>query len=130
MKNIKVWMVALSIPFIITACGESKSKKKTTDKTEKPTETIFVPEFNADSAFAFIEKQVSFGARVPNTDAHKKCAVWLSETLKRYTSNVIVQNAKLRTSDNTTLDASNIIASFNPDNQSRILLCAHWDTRP
>lgn len=130
MKNIKVWMVALVLPFIIIACGDSKTKKKTADETEKPVESIIVPEFNEDSAFYFIEKQVSFGPRVPNTEAHKKCEVWLTENLKRYTSNVIVQNAKLRTSDNTTLDASNIIASFNPENQSRILLCAHWDTRP
>ena len=130
MKNIKVWMVALVLPFIIIACGDSKTKKKTTDGTVKPVESVFVPEFNADSAFYFIEKQVSFGPRVPNTEAHKECAAWLTETLKRYTSNVIVQNAKLKTSDNTTLDASNIIASFNPENPSRILLCAHWDTRP
>lgn len=123
-------MVALALPFIITACGDSKMKKKATDGTEKPVESIFVPEFNADSAFYFIEKQVSFGPRVPNSEAHKECAAWLTETLKRYTSNVIVQNAKLKTSDNTTLDASNIIASFNTENQSRILLCAHWDTRP
>lgn len=130
MKNIKLWMLALAIPFIITACGESKTTKKTPDETERPAESIFVPEFNADSAFAFIEKQVSFGPRVPNTEAHNECAMWLTETLKRYTSHVIVQNAKLRTSENKTLDASNIIASFNPDNPSRILLCAHWDTRP
>ena len=130
MKNIRLWMAALVLPFIITACGDSKSTKKTLDETEKPAESIFVPEFNSDSAYAFVDKQVSFGPRVPNTEAHKKCEQWLTQTLKRYTSHVIVQNAKLKTADNKTLDASNIIASFNPDNKSRILLCAHWDSRP
>ena len=32
--------------------------------------------------------------------------------------------------DNTILKARNIIGSFNPDNRRRVLLCAHWDSRP
>jgi len=28
------------------------------------------------------------------------------------------------------LESTNIIASFYPDNKTRVLLCAHWDTRP
>lgn len=130
MKNYQIWVAVLILPFMITACGESQKKDKTTDKTDKTAESIFVPEFNSDSAYLFVEKQVSFGPRVPNTEAHKECATWLTETLKRYSTNVIVQKAKLRTSDNKTLDASNIIASFNPESPSRILLCAHWDSRP
>jgi hypothetical protein len=89
-----------------------------------------VPGFNADSAYFYIEKQVAFGPRVPNTAAHKACAVWLENTLKRFTAEVVVQQTRLKASDGTLLDSRNIIASFNPEDKSRVLLCAHWDSRP
>jgi Zn-dependent M28 family amino/carboxypeptidase len=129
MRNNQFWMAMLAIPFVMSACGETKKNKPDTKVTEKK-ESIFVPDFNADSAYAYVEKQVSFGPRVPNTEAHKQCATWLTQTLNRFTQTVIVQNAKLKTSDGKTLDAIYIIASFNPENKSRILLCAHWDSRP
>ena len=44
---------------------------------------IPVPDFNADSAFFFVKKQVDFGPRVPNSPAHKKCAAWFVQEFKR-----------------------------------------------
>lgn len=37
---------------------------------------------------------------------------------------------KVTTLDKKVLNISNIIGSFNPNATKRILLCAHWDTRP
>ena len=129
MKN-SIKLLLLSAAVTLISCGEGR-KVKTTDKdTQSPETNVFVPEFNRDSAYAYIEKQVAFGPRVPNTQAHKACAEWLSATLQRFTSHVTVQQARLKASDGTMLDAKNIIASFNPENSSRILLCAHWDSRP
>ncbi len=42
------------------------------------------PVFNADSAYHFIEKQVAFGPRVPNTTAHKACGDFLIGQLETY----------------------------------------------
>src|SRR5512137_922773 len=88
------------------------------------------PEFDPASAFAFVKKQVEFGPRVPGTPAHAACADWYVKTLKQWTPAVIVQEFKARAFDGRPLDGKNIIASFDPDKKDRILLCAHWDSRP
>jgi hypothetical protein len=87
-------------------------------------------EFDAASAYGFVKKQVEFGPRVPGTPAHAACADWFAATLRRWTPDVVVQEFKAKAFDGRPLDGKNIIASFNPAAQDRILLCAHWDSRP
>ena len=41
-----------------------------------------------------------------------------------------MQSARIRAWDGTVLNIRNFIGSFQPENNRRILLCAHWDTRP
>ncbi|HAQ64888.1 MAG TPA: glutamine cyclotransferase [Bacteroidales bacterium] len=99
--------------------------------SEKAVESLTpVPVFSADSAMKYVVQQIAFGPRVPNTRANVECANWLESTLKRYTPDVIVQPFKARAFDGTVLNGRNIIASFNPEAKTRILLCAHWDSRP
>ena len=86
--------------------------------------------FDAASAYDFIKKQVEFGPRVPNTPAHAACAEWFVRTLKQWTPDVVVQTFQARAFDGTALNGKNIIASFNVEASDRILLCAHWDSRP
>ena len=86
--------------------------------------------FNADSAFLFIENQLAFGPRVPNSIGHKKCAQWIVRKLKSYGAKVTEQKADLMAYDGKVLKSVNIIASFNPKAKKRLFLCAHWDTRP
>ncbi|MDP2423628.1 MAG: M28 family peptidase [Bacteroidales bacterium] len=89
-----------------------------------------VPDFDEDSAYHFVDRQVSFGPRVPNTLTHTACANYLEATLGRFTPRMVVQDARVRAFNGTVLNIKNIIGSFNPENKSRILLCAHWDSRP
>lgn len=86
--------------------------------------------FNADSAFNYLAKQVSFGPRVPNSEAHRQTGDWLVSELKRHGLKVTEQNAKLKAFDGTILNARNIFGQTNPDKKERILLLAHWDCRP
>ena len=88
------------------------------------------PEFDAASAYAFVKAQVDFGPRVPGTPAHAACADWLVKTLKQWTPDVSVQAFKARAYDGRPLDGKNIVASFEPGLKDRLLLCAHWDSRP
>lgn len=91
---------------------------------------VNVPVFSSDSAYHFVEQQVNFGPRVPNSSAHKACADYLVNTLESFGAVVVEQKVKLRAFNGDILDANNIIASFNPGVKQRILLFAHWDTRP
>ncbi|MCX6570978.1 MAG: M28 family peptidase [Candidatus Aminicenantes bacterium] len=86
--------------------------------------------FDASSAYGFVKKQVEFGPRVPNTPAHAACADWLVKTLKQWTPDVVVQAFQAKAYDGRVLDGKNIVASFNAEAKDRILLCAHWDSRP
>lgn len=118
----KMKYAPLVLLFVVFSCGKNSEKPATT--------TIDVPKFNADSAYAFVQKQVDFGPRVPNTEAHAKTAVYLEGKLKSYGAQVTVQSFKAPTIDGTIVDLKNIIASFQPQKQKRILLASHWDTRP
>ncbi|MDE6753745.1 MAG: M28 family peptidase [Muribaculaceae bacterium] len=115
----------------LAACG-SYGKNSTTAANEVAATPASAKEvaFNADSAYAFVKRQVDFGPRVPNTPAHKECGDWLISQLERHGGEVTVQNPSLKAFDGTILNARNIFAQFNPDAEKRILLLAHWDCRP
>ncbi|GHU64107.1 glutamine cyclotransferase [Bacteroidia bacterium] len=91
---------------------------------------VSVPVFNADSAYQYTANQVAFGPRVPNTLAHIACGNYLSGELKRFGAEVIEQETTLKLRDNTPIQIKNIIGSFHLENKNRILLFAHWDSRP
>jgi hypothetical protein len=90
---------------------------------------VQVPDFNPANAFAYIEKQVSFGPRKPNTPAHEACGAWLVDTLKGLGATVIEQNTQIKAYTGELLNVKNIIAQYNPEATNRFMLCAHWDTR-
>jgi glutaminyl-peptide cyclotransferase len=88
------------------------------------------PDINADSAYAFVQKQVDFGPRVPGTTGHTACADWMVATLKGFGATVIEQTATVTAFNGQKLPMRNIIASWNGQNKERVLLLAHYDTRP
>ena len=88
------------------------------------------PAFNADSAYVFTQVQCNFGPRAMNTEAHDRCGEWIIHKFKQYGCKVKSQKADLRGYDGTILHSRNIMASYKPELTTRILLCAHWDTRP
>jgi hypothetical protein len=125
-KYISILLVALTV--LLFACKSGKKPEQ--PESGETIEEISAAPFSADSAYVFIAKQASFGPRVPNTAEHRKCGLWLENTLKRFTTDVTVQSFKTTAYNGTSLDLKNIIASFNPQATSRVLLCAHWDSRP
>ena len=93
--------------------------------------TIERPAFQADSAYHYIEKQMSFGPRVPNSAAHMHCAVWLIEQLRACGAEVELQKGQMPDYRGEMQQIYNIIGHFGTASSSpRILLGAHYDTRP
>ncbi|MEO1434208.1 MAG: M28 family peptidase, partial [Bacteroidota bacterium] len=128
LHNVKYnWCLLLMTMCLLTACQQASKEDKKDDNP--PTTALSIPTFNADSAFAFVEKQVSFGPRVVNTEAHVNCGDWLAGKFREFGANVIEQRAELTAYTGETLNARNIIASYAPDKKRRVLLCAHWDSR-
>lgn len=119
--------------FLLALCSSCQSGKTSVDaplKNEEAAYNQISPDFNADSAYFFVERQVDFGPRTPNSAAHHECGEYLVEKLKEFGANVIEQKAILTTYDGIALNSRNIIGVYNPEQKKRVLLFAHWDSRP
>ncbi len=114
---------------MLWACGCKKSTPVVSSDTEADY-TQVSPAFDADSAYHYVQQQVDFGARIPNSPAHKACGDYLVAQLKTFGAAVSEQKTILTAYDGTKINARNIIGSFLPDKQERVLLFAHWDSRP
>lgn len=112
--------------FTVQSCGNSKKAAVETNVSMQPVGPVFV----ADSAYAYCEAQCAFGPRVMNSDAHDRCGEWIAGKFRAFGMTVQTQNANLKGYDGTMLRSTNIIASYKPEMTDRILLCAHWDSRP
>ena len=133
--RVKIFHFSLLIIFclVVVSCGSDSEKQPDQSNSltsEVKKKSVPTPQFQADSAYAYIAKQVAFGPRVPGTDAHANCAIYLEEKLKSFGYDVMVQSGTVQTFDGKKYLLKNIIASINPTAQKRNLLCSHWDTRP
>jgi len=113
--------------FLITIISCNSKQEKTTVK--QPKIKIEVPNFNSDSAYFFVERQVSFGPRVISSKAWDQCSKYLTNKLESYGAKVIVQQAPITTYDQKKHTLRNIIGSYSPEKNNRIALFAHWDSR-
>ena len=113
----------------MTACG-STGNTTTAATQEDTTATESRPAFDGNAALAMTQQQCDFGPRVPGTPAHAKCADWLMQTLRASCDTVLLQTGTVQTARSGKLGIKNIIGVINPDAERRLLLLAHWDTRP
>ena len=122
-KSTTYLFLSLAFTLLFTACGKGSSDTK----------TVTHPAFSADSAYAYIQAQMDFGPRVPNSAAHAQCALWLSEQLKACGAEVSFQIGEMTDYRGHQQQVCNIIAHFSVPqyaNRPHILLGAHYDTRP
>ncbi len=127
-KTIKL-LGCVALAYMMLTAASCK-KKNEVIVTSNDIVTPVGPQFNPDSAYAYCAVQCEFGPRIMNSDAHEKCGKWIAEKFKQMGCDVELQNAALTGYDGTMYNATNIIARSNPDATRRILLCAHWDSRP
>ena len=116
----------LCLAGFLCGCGTTKKQVE-----QQPLVNI---QFNADSAYQFCAAQCDFGPRTMNSEAHERCAQWISQKFQQYGYTVELQKADLKGYDGTILKSTNIIASSQPSALNsqlpKVLICAHWDSRP
>ncbi|HUE77214.1 MAG TPA: M28 family peptidase [Longimicrobiales bacterium] len=95
-----------------------------------PAEERAAPDFRADTAFALLERQVSFGPRVPGTAGHAAQLEWMIAYLRVRADTVVLQPFTHTGPEGERLEMTNVFARFQPERPDRVLLLAHWDTRP
>lgn len=136
LKNNRILGLLLALLVLFAGCGDDKKnggkKPVTTNGGEEIPKPVMrtAPQFNADTAFAFIEKQLSFGPRIPNSSGHVKCGDWIVAKFKSYGAEVTEQKVNLTAHDGAVFRSRNIIASYNPEAATRVIVSCHWDSRP
>jgi len=89
------------------------------------------PEFSGERAYSDLLMQCAFGPRVANTESHAKAGEFLYNSLKETTDLCRIQRFTVYDSiAGLRRNMFNIIASYYPGRERRIMLCAHWDSRP
>jgi len=83
--------------------------------------------FDGGNAFEYLLTQTRMGPRNPGSKGHSDCRNYLIGELSRLADTVLVQDFELPGFPG---KLTNIIGRFDPVSESRLLLCAHWDTRP
>lgn len=129
--SIKRWLL-FGLMATLAACNNHSpnSSSSESESNKESTFTQTAPNFNADSAYNFVARQVAFGPRIPGTKAQANCAAWLIEKMQEFADTVYIQNTDVVVPGGKRVPCTNIIGSFNPASKQRILLVAHWDTRP
>ena len=118
---------------MVTACGHGAASSTDNETSTEAVATTTASErqtFDGNGALDLTRQQCNFGPRVPGTQAHAKCADWLISTLKQSCDTVILQTGTVQTATEGKIGIKNIIGVINPDASQRLLLLAHWDTRP
>ena len=108
--------VAVAIAAVVVGCGEEAAPGRGA--------------FDAALADSLVGRQVAFGARVPGTEAHAQALEWMTGYLRERADSVTLVPFAHITQQGDTLRLSNVWATFAPEASSRILLTAHWDSRP
>ncbi len=86
--------------------------------------------FNSNKAFDLVLEQCSFGPRYPSSPGHEKCKNFIIDNLSQYSRDIIIDSHKIKDPlTNDSVNIYNIFHRFNPEEEKRILLIAHWDTR-
>ncbi|TKJ41112.1 hypothetical protein CEE37_05440 [candidate division LCP-89 bacterium B3_LCP] len=88
-------------------------------------------EFDETRAWSYLLGQCELGPRPPGSKAHQKCLEYLQSELTKFCDTVHLQAfmGENRASGEV-YNLHNIIGKLGPIRSRRVLLCAHWDTRP
>jgi glutaminyl-peptide cyclotransferase len=130
-KNAK-WFVllillAFAVPFFMRACADEQPPPP---PPVPPLPQVEIPSFNADSAYNFTDKIVGMSPRVVGSEGARKVKAYLIEQFKKYGADVVEQPFDVKTFDGKSHKATNIVARMNLQATKRVLLSAHWDSRP
>lgn len=118
------------------SCSDEGGSEKSIQNTELPKAKVsenfwkHTPSFYADSCYYFVKYQVDLGPRVPGSKAHQQCVEWIKNFFEARNWKVELQKFPATTFDRKNWIGTNIIARYKPALKQRILLCAHYDTRP
>ncbi|MCX7930707.1 MAG: M28 family peptidase [Chlorobi bacterium] len=130
--RIGLWIAAIALAAYNTGCSGncSHNGRSAGSKTQHiPEQSVAFPQPNADSLIEYVRRQLAFGPRIPGTESHRRCLLWLTAQLARYADTVYEQHF-IASVYGKQYPCVNILARLYPSRADRVLICAHWDSRP
>jgi glutaminyl-peptide cyclotransferase len=126
--------IFLPLAFLGAGCARDNQSSQPV-KVDRPAShatmtTPSIPAASGTRAFGFLTAQTEFGPRNPNSRGHDACLMYLTSKLAELADKVTRQDFTHEGYGGEVLNLTNVVASFRPKEKARILLCAHWDTRP
>lgn len=124
--------IALMTMLLIVSCGQKSGNRAAVGgDASSSTERTEVPAFNGDSALSLVRAQTDMGPRVPGSRAHARCRTWLASRLAASGADtVVVQHGRMADGRGRDVELYNIMGRYGLDKGTRLLLLAHYDTRP
>lgn len=124
------FLVCLVCLALAAGCGSGRQATlETSNPDTTPAQPQFKYPFDADRAFADLEKQVAFGPRNPGSEGHRKCRDWIIAESRKTADEVFTQTFRQNVLGQD-IEFSNIIAVYGKGKDPGVILAAHWDTRP
>jgi acetylornithine deacetylase/succinyl-diaminopimelate desuccinylase-like protein len=89
-----------------------------------------LPAFDADRAYELILAYEKLGPKPAGSEALARTTAWIRQELESSGAKVQVQEVKVKPPVGPEVTARNVIGQFDPEKKERVLLSAHYDTRP
>lgn len=128
MKPMSLFPLLLTMLLGLVSC---KSSKSSTDAVSTIDSSLVCKvTFNGDSALHFAQKQCDFGPRTPGSSANKACGDYIQQEFARMGLTTLIQSTTVTAWDGAKLPCRNIIAQYRPEAKERVVIAAHYDSRP
>lgn len=125
----KYWALGLVLVLTGSSCQQGTPSENKPPADDDRWVQLSLPSVSADSLYEFVKRQVSYGVRVPGSGGHQRCGDYLVAALRGHGLQVLEQKATVALGS-APVPVRNIIAQFHPERTERVLISAHWDTRP
>ena len=117
----RAWIIVFFYALVFVSCKPDRDLEKSAERPADIKPLVVAPEFNADSAYSYIRKQVEFGPRIPNTPSHFQTGTYLETKLKSF--NAVVELQEFQEYFSSCFYASNFLKGKNsPFNQAVLFL--------
>jgi hypothetical protein len=124
----KYLLFALAFTSFLTGCSRENAVPRQDPQLRQA--PVSVPSFDGKEAFGYLKAQTDFGPRIAGSTAHQNCLNYMESEMKQSADAVNLQTFEVKGYDGERLNLTNVISSFNSSATTRILLVAHWDSRP
>ena len=123
------YLLGLAAAIAFMGCAKTQTDQGS-EIRQKEAETATAPVFDGKRAFGYLTAQTNFGPRNPGSPGHRNCLSYIQSEMQSVADAVNPQPFTVTGYKKEVLKLTNVIASFNLKSTSRILLVAHWDSRP